>query len=193
MSLPLSDLERVKERFREQDRFRRELSTQSQLMQKTAKQAIFAVHREDTTMALQLLQHAKQIEREAVLICEREPSLVDEGIWKAAQEELLEAELLASIITRDNSIRLPVDDPARVIGAISDVIGELARVLVRDVTRGSLDRVAMIQSTSQELLSFLLEFDATGYVRQKVDQARQHLRKIEDVAYDLTIRGARYE
>lgn len=193
MILPLRDLERVKERFREQDRARRELAAHSQLLQKTAKQAIFAIHRDDPEAALALLQTAKQIERDAQLVCERESSLTDEGVWRAAQEELLEAELLVSIITTDASLRLPVDDPARVIGAVSDVMGELARVLVRDVTRGQLDRVAMIQSTTQELLSFLLEFDATGYVRQKVDQARQHLRKIEDVAYDLAIRGARYE
>lgn len=193
MILPLRDLELVKERFREQDRSRRELSAQSQLLQKTAKQAIFAIHREDPVGAIALLQAAKQIEGEAQRICERETSMNDEGVWRAAQEELLEAELLVSIMTNDSNLRLPVDDPARVIGAVSDVMGELARVLVRDVTRGQLDRAAMIQSTAQDLLSFLLAFDATGYVRQKVDQARQHLRKIEDVAYDLAIRGARYE
>lgn len=189
---PLRELELVKERFREQDRSRRELSAQAQLLQKTAKQAIFAIHRDDAPAAQALLQSAHQIKREAVMLCEREPMLSDEGVWRAAQEELLEAEIVVAIITQDDDLRLPVDDPACVIGAISDAIGELARVLVRDVTKGRLDRVSMIQTTAQDLLSFLLEFDATGYVRQKIDQARQHLRKIEDVAYDLAIRGARY-
>lgn len=193
MILPLRDLERVKDRYREQGDWRRALSTQAQLVQTVAKRAIFAIHRDEPASALELLIEAKDAEQKAREICEREPSLTDEGVWRAAQEELLEAELLVSIVTGDHVINLPIDDPARVIGACADVVGELARVIVRDVTKGRLDRVAEIQSVAQEVLSFLLTFDATGYARQKVDQARQHVRKIEDVAYDLAIRGARYE
>ncbi|MBP7005831.1 hypothetical protein KBB27_01780 [Patescibacteria group bacterium] len=187
MSFFLPDLALVKERFFVRESAKRELATVAQRMQTTSKRAIFAVHRDDLETALALLEETHEAESLGEALCRQEASLAHEGIWRAAREEQLEAELLVAILL-EREIALPTNDPERVIGACSDVVGELARVLVRDVTQGDLARVERLKSVAQDLLGFLLEFDATGGARQKVDQARQHLRKIEDVAYDLAVR-----
>lgn len=184
---PFSALQAVRERFVAREQVRRELIGLAQQVQTTAKRAIFAVHRDDMEGAMALLQAAQGHAHDAERLCGQDATLAHEGAWRAAQEEWLEAELLVAALG-EYETDLPLDEPERVIGALSDVLGELARVLIHDVTQGRLDRVSFIHGSAQRLLEFLLEFDATGYARQKVDQARQHLRKIEDVAYDLALR-----
>lgn len=184
---PLSAFQAVRQRYIEREQVRRELVALAQQVQTTAKRAIFSVHRDDLEAAQAFLSTVRERAREAERLCHHDPALSHEGSWRAAQEEWLEAELLVAALG-DHEIDLPLDEPERVIGALSDVLGELARVLIHDVTQGRLDRVTFIHQTAQQSLEFLLEFDATGYGRQKVDQARQHLRKIEDVAYDLALR-----
>lgn len=185
---PFSALQAVRERFVAREQVRRALIGQAQQVQTTAKRAIFAVHRDDLEGAMALLETAQGHAREAERLCGEDAALMHEGAWRAAQEEWLEAELLVAALG-DHEADLPLDEPERVVGALSDLLGELARVLIRDVTQGRFARVTPIHGTAQRVLEFLLEFDATGYARQKVDQARQHLRKIEDVAYDLALRN----
>ncbi len=35
----------------------------------------------------------------------------------------------------------------------------------------------------------LIDFDMTGYLRTKYDQARGHLRKLEQMAYEIKLRS----
>ena len=37
-------------------------------------------------------------------------------------------------------------------------------------------------------MDFLLQMDLTGHLRTKVDQAKQHVKKLEEIRYDLSLR-----
>ncbi|MBP9747972.1 hypothetical protein KBD13_03525, partial [Patescibacteria group bacterium] len=79
--------------------------------------------------------------------------------------------------------------PEACIGALSDVLGEVVRLLVRDAAEGSFARLSDARELADEVLETLLLLDGTGHARQKIDQARSHARKIEDIAYDAALHG----
>jgi predicted translin family RNA/ssDNA-binding protein len=48
--------------------------------------------------------------------------------------------------------------------------------------------VEKIKGVINDIMSELVEFDMTGYLRTKYDQARGNLRKIEQINYEVKIR-----
>lgn len=182
------EIERVRQVFADEMFTAKTVAERSTRLQALAKRGIFALHREDEGAAQALLTEARALRDELKQEFGAE-RLSEEGSWTAAEEELLEAELFHAFYEGRVVRGLPVEHPQTVIGALSDLLGEVARLIVRDVTRGSVARLSAAQGLVQEVMEILLQLDATGQARQKVDQARQHARKIEDVAYDLALRG----
>lgn len=174
--------------YAEQGRATHDIAERCARLQAMAKRSIFAVHREDFASANVLVREANTLRAEMV----REYGagfLQTQPAWRSFSEELLEAELFLAFVEERFPFQLPVDQPECVIGALSDVLGEVARLVVREVTRDPQPRSLLAaQRLAEEVIDTLLELDATGHSRQKVDQARQHARKIEDVAYDVSFR-----
>jgi predicted translin family RNA/ssDNA-binding protein len=75
------------------------------------------------------------------------------------------------------------------LGGICDTTGELVRRAVNEAARGNLDEVEKIHGIIDQILGELVEFDMTGYLRTKYDQARGNLRKIEQINYEVKLRG----
>lgn len=178
----------VQQVFVEEARVGKLVAERATRAQTLAKRGMFALHREDEATAESLLAEARAL-RDAAKHDYGVERVMREGAWIAAEEELLEAELFYAFYKGQSVRGLPIQHPSIVIGALSDVLGEVVRLIVRDVTRGSAERVQAAQALVQEVMEVLLQLDATGQARQKVDQARQHARKIEDIAYDLALRG----
>lgn len=189
MFLHTDDIQSLKQAFFEQEQASQRIAQQATRLQALAKRSIFAVHRGDLRTANELLREVGGA-REHVLREYGELYAKTQNAWRAFEEELLEAQLFLAFAERtDETLVLPTEHPERVIGALSDLLGEVARMVVRDVTENQPQRhLVQAQMLAGEVLDALLELDATGHARQKVDQARQHARKIEDVAYDLALR-----
>lgn len=156
-----------------------------------SKRAIFAMHRDDSETADRLLAEAaaglKAI-REAVA---GQPDLADEGSYRAAMEENAEAQLYRRFI-RTGDIG-PVDqaegyDYEVYLSGLSDLTGELQRRQVRVATDGKLDEVRRLKEAIEAVVTELLEMDLGGYLRNKFDQAKNNLRRAEEVLYELSLR-----
>ena len=74
------------------------------------------------------------------------------------------------------------------LGGLSDLTGELQRRQVRLATDGKLEEVRKLKQAIEEIVVQLLEMDLTGYLRTKFDQAKNSLRRAEDVLYEVTLR-----
>ncbi len=115
--------------------------------------------------------------------------LASEGIWHAALEEFAEAVLFFGMVTSKSfETGDLLDDPSIMLGGLSDAVGELVRLAVREATEGNAERVEVIAKEAERLVVFLTSMDLTGGLRSKGDQARQHLRRLEDIRYDLSRR-----
>jgi predicted translin family RNA/ssDNA-binding protein len=189
MSLSMSELKQVKKRYERLEISRRELQKLSADAQRLAKQAIFSLQRGDESEGLSRLEEALAMLKKAQKISQTEQRLAGEGMWRSALEEAAEAVLFFRLISdRDIAVGTLFDDPSIVLGGLSDAIGELVRLAVRFATTGDIARVEAISDQAEELVEFITSLDLTGSLRAKGDQARSHLRRLEDIRYDISRR-----
>lgn len=183
----------LKERQASHVAIRRDLISKANAAQAEAKRAIFALHRDDTSGADALLaSSAATLNGIRAQIAGR-PELADEGAFRAALEEYAEAALYRAWV-RDNAVG-PVAgfddmgiDHEIYLGGLSDLTGEMQRRQVRLATEGRVAEVGAIKLAIEEIVEQLLQMDLTGYLRTKFDQAKNSLRRAEDVLYEVTLR-----
>ena len=114
----------------------------------------------------------------------------EEGAYRAAVEEYTEAKLLSFAIKGakiDKIKNLKLSNDAY-LGGICDLLGELVRLATNEAALGNFKRVTEIKELSENIMDQLIDFDLTGYLRTKYDQARGHLRKLEQMSYEIKLR-----
>ncbi|MDD5251353.1 MAG: hypothetical protein PHT12_01815 [Patescibacteria group bacterium] len=155
-----------------------------------SKRAIFALHRDDRAGADRLLAEAREVLGRVKATAAERPGLDDEGSYRAALEEYVEADLYRQYVESGQIgaiANVTVDEDAY-IGALSDLTGEMQRRQVRLATEGRVEEVRKIKEDIEEVIAELLEMDLGGYLRTKFDQAKNNLRRAEDVLYEVSLR-----
>lgn len=183
-------LKKLKDDYRANESERRQIISASNNILFEAKKNIFALQRDDFKAA-----EAKMSDMEKALKNLEErfgaERLHREGAYKAAAEEYLEGKTLylaikKKDITAVNGISL---DYESYLGGICDMIGELVRYATNRAANGKFSEVAKIKKLAEDIMGQLIDFDMTGYLRTKYDQARGHLRKLEQMAYEIKLRN----
>lgn len=173
------------------DRGRRELQHIASEALGASKRGIFAFHRDDAVGAEGQLTFAQTRLKEGAAIVKKLPRLAQEGSWRAAQEEYAEADLLRQYLEKRTLGKVEgiADDPELYLGGLSDTTGELVRRAVLRATEGDQETVERVFADVRYVVEVLMEMDLTGNLRTKLDQAKQNLRKLEEIRYDLSLRG----
>ena len=173
------------------DRSRRELQQIASEALAASKRAIFAFHRDDEQAAHEQLDLAQERLRLGAAIVKKVNKLAQEGSWRAAQEEYAEADLLRQYLERGQLGKVDgiADDAEIYLGGLSDMTGELVRRSVLHATDGDHETVERIFEDVRMVVELLMQMDLTGSLRTKLDQSKQNLRKLEEIRYDLSLRG----
>lgn len=171
---------------------RQEVITLAGAAQGASKRAIFALHRDDAAGADALFSEADKALGRIRTLAVTVPGLEEEGSFRAALEEYSEAALYRDYVKTgavSSLAGLPValDDHAY-LGGLSDLTGELQRRQVKAATEGNGAEVERCAAAIQEIVEALLAMDLGGYLRTKFDQAKNNLRRAEDVLYEFTLR-----
>ncbi|HWR00065.1 MAG TPA: hypothetical protein VN397_04450 [Candidatus Methylomirabilis sp.] len=169
------------------DKTRRELQAMSADILGASKRAIFATQRKDSKGSARELSTIVKSIRSAKKLVAAESRLASEGMWRAALEEYAEASLYHDAMTKGRVgkvAELP-DDPDLYLGALSDLTGEMTRSAVLAATDRKATDVKKLTVAVRDAIAFLLTLNLTGQMRQKFDQAKQNLRKLEEVAFSL--------
>jgi predicted translin family RNA/ssDNA-binding protein len=156
-----------------------------------AKRAIFALHRGEKKEVDAFLRASKGNLEASRKLFRRFPDLGHEGSYRAALEEYGEAVLFADYV-HGRAWKKPTGDEAVAsvfLGALSDATGEMVRFATRAATQGKNEEVARAQETVEAVVEYLLGFDLTGQLRQKFDQAKRNLKQLEEMRYELVVRG----
>lgn len=116
--------------------------------------------------------------------------LRNEGSLKAVAEEYLESLYLLYVLQNKP---LPAKLPFKVsaeeqLGALADLTGELVRSAVLEATKGNFKRIASYRNATEELFGVLLQMDLHGILRQKRDDARRNLKRLEEILYDVSLK-----
>jgi translin len=155
-----------------------------------SKLAIFAVHRSDDAGAKKLVEQAgKQLEKLQRKLTDQS-RFINDGNLLAALEEFGEAWLVVEF-ARGKKLGFPKKPklaPEQQIGALADFTGELSRRAVLVATERKLKDVEKIYKTVSDVVRHLAEADLTGQMRQKFDEAKRNLKRIEEIRYELSLR-----
>ncbi|MFA6394014.1 MAG: hypothetical protein WCW25_04040 [Patescibacteria group bacterium] len=154
-----------------------------------SKRVIFSLHREDRKKAGESL---KEIEEKLIYLDKKFSSarLYEEGSFKAAMEEYVEAKMYFKLLSGEKIDKIPKLKVGieSYIGGICDLTGELVRLATNEAARGKISEAERVKGMINAVMAELVEFDMTGYLRTKYDQAKTNLRKIEQIAYEIKIR-----
>lgn len=158
---------------------------------RAAKQAIFSLHRGDAKGARKQLD---AVNKSLVLIektvLKKNPELRHQGAYLASLEEYLEAELFYQALQgQDLQTIANLDIRAdQYIGALSDLTGELTRQAVLRATDKDYKAVDRYHTLVESIIGMLIQFDLVSHLRQKYDDAKRNLKRLESIKYDISLR-----
>lgn len=187
--LPTTYLSAIKNTTLAYQSVRRDVIKQSGDALHHAKKAIFAMHRNDLSTGNTHLNQAIDMIKSLVKANKKHPGLLSEGSFRAAVEEIVEASLLSNFLAGKSLKKvtgIPVEDDVFIAG-LADVPGELYRYALKMGTEHKIAEVQRAQAVAEEIVESLIEFDLTKHLRNKFDQAKSSLHKIERVVYELAV------
>lgn len=155
-----------------------------------AKRAIFALHRSDLKEAQSRLEESEGILTDLNKQFVDQKDLFDEGSYRAALEEYVEAKLFGEFVLtgKMSDIKtIPIESDVFLAG-LCDVPGELYRLATNSATKRNFEMVDNCKTAAEEIIGELMEFDLTSYLRNKFDQAKSALQKLEQIQYEVSIR-----
>ena len=155
-----------------------------------AKKTIFSLHGGNINEAKNSLNEANKILITLSKKYKTTADLFDEGSFKAALEEYAEAELFLSFVEdkKISRIRDLKIDSDIYIGGLCDVPGEILRFAIKSATERNISEVKRCYKTAEEIINELVDMNLTGYNRQKFDQAKQALNKLQQVVYEVSLK-----
>ncbi len=182
-------IKKLKEKYDKRESERRQIISLANIVLHDSKRIIFSLHRGDLKEAEKKFGEVENILKKL----EKNFSfnrVNAEGAYKASVEEYVEAKTLHLTMKKKEideipDIKINFDG---YLGGICDLTGELVRRAVNEAAGGNTAEVKKIKKIITDIMSELIEFDLTGYLRTKYDQAKTNLRKIEQISYDINIR-----
>lgn len=156
-----------------------------------AKRTIFALHRDNQDEAKEKLAAAETLLKTIEQRHKKEPLLLQEGAYRAAIEEYVEAWLFYNFVLNKKFVQIKTIavDPELYLAGLCDVPGELYRYAIRAATSHDTATVKLCAEASAEIIGELIEFDLTSYLRTKFDQAKQANHKLEEVVYEVALKS----
>lgn len=180
---------KLKKDYEESTSERRQIISLANVILHDSKRIIFSLHRGDVKGADSSMD---EIEKTLAKLDEKfgHKRLYEEGSYRAAVEEYVEAKTFLMAIKGEKidkfkNIKLTYES---YLGGICDLTGELVRRAVNNAAAGNTSEVEKIKEAINDIMAELVEFNMTGYLRTKYDQAKGNLRKIEQINYEIKIR-----
>ena len=184
----MQGMEAYAEEYARGDKDREEIITQSRSILKSAKQAIYALHRNEPEEWKAKTQAAKKIIAQLQTI----PQSASVGAFRAALEEYVEALAFAFVLEEHTlptkkDLGLEAVATETFLQGLCDCSGELVRKATAAATAGDTAQVETFMRLVQELQGGFLLFDFRGgELRKKSDSLRHNLAKLEQLNYEVS-------
>jgi len=178
--------DKIREELDKKENIREQLIINSRPILKNSKQAIYALHRDSFKESERLLSEAKK------QISQFRKLDTDNSSFGAALQEYAEAALYLNYV-KNKKLASPQEielDVENYLLGLCDLTGELSRRAVFCVVAEKYDEVKEIAEFVSEIYKEFLKFELrNGELRKKSDSIKWNLKKIEEILYDLKIRG----
>ena len=184
-----SDFEEIRKEMEDFDK-RRELTIQqSREIIRLSKLIIYATHRDDLGEAKKLIAQIKTKKKELDKIS-KVP--LDTEMHNVAEQEYVEALCYYEFV---ESKKIPTKSGLGVntenyLSGLCDLTGELGRKAVADVINKKFEHALLIKELVDEIYGEFLKFNLrNSELRKKSDQIKWNLKKLEDIIFDVKIKG----
>ena len=182
-------IKKLKKEHLENDNERKQIIALSNIILHDSKRIIFALHRGDMKKSVDKFNEIEKILNKLEIKFGYK-RLYKEGAYKAGVEEYVEAKMFYFVITgkkidKIKKINLSIGS---YLGGLCDLTGELVRRAINESAKENFSEADKMKKIINEIMTELVEFDMTGYSRTKYDQAKNSLRKIEQINYEIKIR-----
>lgn len=192
LGVQMLDFTKLRQKIKRYDEEREKLIIQGRLVLRGSKELIYTIHRGDISSAKKLYAAVKK-EKEALdKITTHDPKMRYEGSFSEAIQEYVEAMTYYGFVVDG---KIP-DIEGMDVGAedylmgLCDLTGELTRRAVNLATAGNYPEVEKIKGLVQEIFTEFLKFDLrNSQLRKKSDSIKYNLMKLEDIMYDIKIKG----
>ncbi len=183
-------LANIKKKMETYQKERNQIIGDSRRILQASKKAIFALHRADKKSAKQFMADAEKGLAQLNKTYNKGNRLRFEGSFKAAVEEYVEAKMFATVLEKKSLSELKIENigPEEYIGGLADTTGELVRQAVLQATNGNTKELKRYKEITEEIVGFLLTLYLTGHMRQKFDETKRNLKRLEQIIYDIQIR-----
>ena len=182
-------IQKLKEDYDKEESERRQIINLADTVLHSSKRIIFSLHRGDLEKAKrELIEIEKTLQKLEKEFGHKRVS--KEGSYRAGAEEYVEAKMFYFVmagkkVDKIKEVNLNIDS---YLGGLCDLTGELVRQAINQAAASNFDEIDRMKKIINEIMAELVEFDMTGYLRTKYDQAKNNLRKIEQVEYEVKIR-----
>ena len=187
-----NDLEHVRKGLESFDEKREMLIKESRSIVKLSKIIIYALQRGELKEAEKLIEQAKKGLAELEKHAAKHEELRYSGSFKIAEQELVEAMTFLIFLTEKRLAtkeELNVSAETYLLG-IFDLTGELVRKAINSAINKDFQTAIEIKDFVSELYGELLKFGfGNGPLRKSFDSIKYNLKKLEDLVYDLKIKG----
>lgn len=165
----------VSDRFAKAEESRENAIKLSRTITRSSKKVIHSIH--DGNVDVEETERMKKMAGELISDMDRNSALTYTGPASDALSEYAEAMILNGILS-DNSVPsfedLSIDERSWVLG-LADVVGELRRVVLKNLMSGDIDFALSVYESMEEIVHYLLMFDVPDPIvplRRKQDIAR---------------------
>jgi len=164
---------------------------ESRKILQSSKTAIFALHRGDEKQSAESLNQAEAILTKLNKTYNKGNRLRFEGSYKAAMEEYVEAKTFSQILSGKPLDKLAIDSigPEEYINGLADLTGELVRQAVLQATAGNYQVLEKYKLFTEEIVGYLLTLYLSGQCRQKFDDSKRNLKRLEQIIYEVKIQN----
>jgi predicted translin family RNA/ssDNA-binding protein len=183
---------RLVKEIEEYDAKREDLIKKSREILKLSKQIIYSVHRNEIAEADGLIDSMKKEMGSFGKIVKGHQKLLYSGTFKITVQEYVEALAFYELI---KNRRLPrysevgVDPEFYLLG-ICDLTGEIVRKAINSAIKEDYKAVISFKEFVSELYGEFMKFDfSNGELRKKYDSIKYDLKKLEDLALELKLKG----
>ena len=153
-----------------------------------SKRVIYSLHRNDIKEAS---DYIKQISKKKSVL-DRNNVYLDTNINKTAYQEYVEALayfhfIKSRKIPAKASLKVSTDD---YLMGLCDLTGELGRKAVNEVIKNNFKKALEIKELVEEIYGEFLKFNLrNSELRKKSDAIKWNLQKLEDLVFDIKIKG----
>ena len=182
----LKDFNEIRRHLQEFDSRREETISTSREIIKLSKQIIYSIHRDDIKITESLIKEIK------VKLSKLDKKHYDTNIDCVAFQEYVEALCYYEFVKTGkipSHKELKVDVDHYLLG-LCDLTGELVRKAVNGIIKKKYKEALKIKELVEEIYGEFLKLDfRNNELRVKADSIKYNLKKLEDIAYDLKVKG----